>query len=244
MDVEREVNSYSERWFRTFLDTIDSLRSESEVRFIERCLPREDFPRILDLGCGSGRHASLLAERGYSVTGVDRDAGAIARARAAGNAGARFITADMREVGELDGPWDGILLMWASFGYFSPRENRRFLGDLSRELRPEGRLLLDVYNRDFFSEGLEQRTLSRGSAEVEETRRYADGRLEVALRYADPSTEDYFSWQVFTVEELADLAEGAGLDLIRACSGFGEVEPVRPAMPRMQLLFERSRPFG
>src|SRR5438477_8131922 len=38
--------------------------------------------RILDLGCGTGSLALLAVEQGHRVTGVDRSAGMVARARA------------------------------------------------------------------------------------------------------------------------------------------------------------------
>jgi SAM-dependent methyltransferase len=52
--------------------------------------------RVLDLACGSGRHLLWLAERGFSVTGVDRDAEALAALRDAGET----VVADIE-----NGPW-------------------------------------------------------------------------------------------------------------------------------------------
>lgn len=52
--------------------------------------------RVLDVACGSGRHVRWFAERGCQVTGVDRDAAAIAPLAAL----ARTVTADIEH-----GPW-------------------------------------------------------------------------------------------------------------------------------------------
>ena len=51
---------------------------------------------VLDVACGSGRHLRWFAERGHTVTGVDRDATALASAEAHGN----VIAADIE-----NGPW-------------------------------------------------------------------------------------------------------------------------------------------
>lgn len=51
---------------------------------------------VLDLACGSGRHLRWLAAQGFAVTGVDRDAGALAALRDV----AEVIVADLE-----DGPW-------------------------------------------------------------------------------------------------------------------------------------------
>ena len=57
--------------------------------------------RVLDLACGRGRHLRWLAARGFAVTGVDRDAAALAASLDLANAGsAELITADTE-----NGPW-------------------------------------------------------------------------------------------------------------------------------------------
>ena len=51
-----------------------------EVGFLEKEFHRDTTKRILDIGCGTGRHAIELAKRGYSVTGVDLSASQLNRA--------------------------------------------------------------------------------------------------------------------------------------------------------------------
>ena len=58
--------------------------TEEECDFVEACLQRWDVQpstRLLDLGCGTGRHALELAARGYEVTGIDPTTEMIAYAR-------------------------------------------------------------------------------------------------------------------------------------------------------------------
>ena len=58
--------------------------------------------RVLDVACGSGRHLRWFAQRGCSVTGIDRDGAALAAARDSDAAlrGAQLIEADIE-----NGPW-------------------------------------------------------------------------------------------------------------------------------------------
>ena len=63
------------------MDTIPHEKTIAEVSFIESLLPRDQFPMILDLCCGAGRHAEELAIKGYSIFGVDVNESAILKAQ-------------------------------------------------------------------------------------------------------------------------------------------------------------------
>lgn len=76
---------------------------------------------ILDLGCGTGSHAFILAQRGFEVVGVDRSDAMteIARQKAAQLPPDRrpdFVTADIRKT-RLDKTFDAVLMMFAVLGY-------------------------------------------------------------------------------------------------------------------------------
>ncbi len=51
-----------------------------ECDFVEKELSHDKSLRILDVGCGTGRHAIELARRGYNVTGIDLSEAQLARA--------------------------------------------------------------------------------------------------------------------------------------------------------------------
>ena len=61
------VNDYSDTWYTLFLQPIRTDQTESEIAFIIRNLPRPRYQSIVDLCCGTGRHARLLAAKGYQV---------------------------------------------------------------------------------------------------------------------------------------------------------------------------------
>ena len=72
-----EANRYSAEWFESFHVGIAPARTEQETAFVRRCCPLPDFVRVLDVCCGMGRHARMLAAEGYTVTGVERDEQAV-----------------------------------------------------------------------------------------------------------------------------------------------------------------------
>ena len=74
---------------------------------------------ILDLGCGTGGHALILANRGYKVTGVDRSGGMLRLARKkAAQAGLRidFVRGDITRL-RLKRKFDAVISMFAVMGY-------------------------------------------------------------------------------------------------------------------------------
>jgi SAM-dependent methyltransferase len=76
--------------------------TEQEVGFLVDALGLQPGMRVLDVGCGPGRHALALARRGIEVVGVDISAEFIALARDAGSTEAlpcRFEVGDARELG-------------------------------------------------------------------------------------------------------------------------------------------------
>src|ERR1700741_3723080 len=89
-------NSYSSHWFDFFSDSISDDRTDKETEFICAVAPLPEFRRVLDVCCGTGRHARSLASRGYAVTGVERDTAAIAKARQL-EGGPDYIQEDVRD---------------------------------------------------------------------------------------------------------------------------------------------------
>ena len=125
-----EVNhdSFTPFWFETFLDTIPEEMTQSEIDFVARHLPPKVYPYLLDIACGSGRHADGLAALGYQILGIDKDVSAVEKANGKGISGAEFKALDMRRLGELrDGPFDGAINLWHSFGYYDSATNKAVL---------------------------------------------------------------------------------------------------------------------
>jgi 2-polyprenyl-3-methyl-5-hydroxy-6-metoxy-1,4-benzoquinol methylase len=82
--------------------------TEREVEALMALLDLETGARILDVGCGPGRHAYALARRGFEVVGVDISAGFVAAATAGAPPGATFVQADAVEVG-YDEEFDAVI---------------------------------------------------------------------------------------------------------------------------------------
>lgn len=99
---------------------------KQEVDFILQELDLPQGSRILDVGCGTGRHSVEMARRGYRVTGVDFSTGMLAEARKAAQlAGVtvEWIHDDATQFTTTE-LFDGaICMLEAAFGLLTPRQN-------------------------------------------------------------------------------------------------------------------------
>ncbi|MCK4761037.1 MAG: methyltransferase domain-containing protein [Candidatus Aminicenantes bacterium] len=130
-----------------------------EIRFlgageeIEKLLDLIDFKgeTVLDLCCGPGRHSVALAQKGFSVTGVDRTALFLEKARALAkkdNAAVEWVLEDIRKFSR-PGAFDLIVSLMTSFGYFEDeQENLNVLDMMYRNLKEGGIALFDMVGKE------------------------------------------------------------------------------------------------
>jgi len=142
---------FTEDWMR-FRDAKALLKKAPlEADFLEKALRISPPARVLDIGCGFGRHAIELALRGYKVTGVDISAALLAHAKKMAEekgVSLSWVRQDMRNI-DFSAEFEAAVCLYTSFGYFeSEEENCDVLSRISKALRTGGRLALDVENRD------------------------------------------------------------------------------------------------
>src|SRR5688572_17666457 len=105
--------------------------------------------RVLDIGCGHGRHALALAERGADVTGLDFAVALLDRARLLGlerRTRVRWIRGDMRRLPFQSG-CAGAAIVMDAFGFFDTEEQHEVvLREAARVVTAGGRLVLKVMN--------------------------------------------------------------------------------------------------
>jgi SAM-dependent methyltransferase len=201
------------------------------VAFVEDTLDLKPSSSILDLCCGTGRHAVLLAKRGFEVTAQDLSESYLERASQAAEAagvGLSVAHSDMRSI-PFEAAFDAVINMFTAFGYLeSEEEDGKVLREIAKALKPGGRFLLDLLNREWVVSNYVQNEWRRaedGTLHLEH--RELDlvaGRNHVTFTVIDPKGQrremDGHHVRLYTLTEVIGMLSEAGLEFERAYGGF------------------------
>lgn len=188
--------------------------TEQEVTFLVDCLGLRPEARILDVGCGPGRHAHALGRRGFEVVGVDISERFVALARENTPTGAAvsFERADARML-RFDSDFDAVIsLCQGAFGLSGGvaaaglrlDPDRTVLDGMARALRPGGRLALSAFSAYF-----QVRFLGEGDSFDAER---GVNHERTAVRNEDGVEIPADLWTTcFTPRELRLMAEAVGM---------------------------------
>lgn len=100
--------------------------------------------RVLDIGCGAGRHSLYLQQRGLTVTGIDNSPGAIKVSKLRGHKKAKLMSiTDIHRF--KDDSFDTIIMMGNNFGLFGGyQQARRLLKQMHRITSAEGKIIAET----------------------------------------------------------------------------------------------------
>ena len=121
-----------------------------ECDFIEGEIARDKSLKIIDIGCGTGRHAIELTKRGYTVTGVDLSENQITRAREKAQEAGVTIDFQIQDARNLpfDGEFDlAIMLCEGGFSLMETDEmNFEILKNATKALKSKGKFIFTTLN--------------------------------------------------------------------------------------------------
>jgi SAM-dependent methyltransferase len=253
----RQARQWWERFFSDdYLMTVlppTSAQIAKQIDFVEASLALQKGQSVLDVGCGLGLHAIELTRRGYLTVGLDLSLAMITRAAEMAqeqNLKLSFVHADIREM-EFDGAFDAAICMGTTFGFFDDDANRDVLARLHQALKPGGRLMLDVVNRDYVIKSQPNLVWFEGDECVcmeESEFNYFTSRLTVKrtmMREDGRQNNAEYTMRLYSLHELGQIVQQMGFRVLEVSGQ----EAVRGAFfgshaPRILMLAERRPPSG
>lgn len=145
--MEPKSDRYGRIAYRSLIDWPQRLKREAPL--LQRVLEGAPSRRVLDLGCGTGEHARLLASLGFEPTGVDASPAQLAAAREADPSG-RYVQGSLTGLAELVEPGQGgALCVGNTLPHLTEEADlRRCFEGLASRLLPGGVFLLQTLNYD------------------------------------------------------------------------------------------------
>ena len=172
--------------------------------------------KVLDLGCGKGRHSLQIASYGHKVLGLDLSKESIAEANLNKAANLRFEVADMRSF-EVDEEQDFVFNLFTSFGYFeSMEDNLKVLSNISRSLKSNGVLVIDFMNAEKVVKNLVQEEVKVvDNVQFKIKRRVNEGRILKSIKFEDKTITYNFeeSVQALTLANFENIFEQTDLKI-------------------------------
>jgi SAM-dependent methyltransferase len=243
-------------WWRKFFNDDylklykhDEGETSREAEAIIRMLQIQPGKSVLDLACGFGRHAVILAQKGYKVTGYDLSEGFLKKAKELSDGLSvklELKQGDMRDI-PFENKFDAVINMFTAFGFFdNEKDDLKVLKGVKKALKPGGQFLMDVINREAALRIMVPRRWTRENQHFMLEERVFDlfrSRLEMTNRLisiAGEFKEANYSVRLYTLTEMLGLLNSAGLVLTDVYGDFSGAL-YSAESPRMILVAQKEQ---
>ena len=213
-------------WFKEWFDTdfyhlLYERRDTEEAKgFLDKLVSFLDLPdgaRIIDIGCGRGRHSIYLNELGYDVTGIDLANRSILTAKESENEHLHFHRHDNRQVFRM-AYFDAAFVLFTSFGYLETREDLLDqLNKMKQNLRRNGLFVLDYFNSSLIQEcRFEDVNLVKQGIEFNIKKEIHGHQVVKTIEVRKDGKKEHFKEKVhlITKDEFRELFQEAGLEIL------------------------------
>lgn len=158
--------------------------------------------RVLDIGCGAGRHALYLQDQGHEVVGIDVSPNAVEVCRDRGLETVREL--GIESVTELDDSFETFLMLGNNFGLVSTRESTPARLEALASVAAPGATLIAESRDPYATDNPDHLAYH----ERNEARGRLGGALRIRVRYRRYAT-DWFDYLLASPAEMASLVEGS-----------------------------------
>jgi 2-polyprenyl-3-methyl-5-hydroxy-6-metoxy-1,4-benzoquinol methylase len=234
-----------EKYQELFLDVLEERLAQApgEVDALLKYFKEQGFrpQRILDFNCGIGRHSVELGKRGIKVLGTDISPLYIEVAKKRAKEAkvddkVRFQVADMREIAlvlKKEKPFDGIVCLWTSFGFYDDKTNDDILRQCLKLVRAGGFFVIEIMNRDWLVRNLSERGFTKVKDRIILEERHFNpnnSRTYNTWTYLTKKGKNTFvldkeialDYRIWSLHELIEMFTRTGWQFKAAYPGFGQ----------------------
>ncbi|MCF6405577.1 methyltransferase domain-containing protein [Chitinophaga filiformis] len=220
MEIQKQwfKDWFNSPYYHLLYDNRDNAEAATFIDKLLNYLRPTANATMLDVACGTGRHSSYLASKGYTVTGIDLSIRSINIAQKLENDHLSFYQHDMRLPFRVN-YFDFVFNFFTSFGYFdTERENENALRTMRNALKPGGCLVLDYLNSPYVEANLVPfEVKEKGEVVFDIAREVNDGKFQKQINILDRSrlyrTTFTENVSAFTLHDFQEMFAHQGLQI-------------------------------
>jgi ubiquinone/menaquinone biosynthesis C-methylase UbiE len=234
--------AWYEKWFKQDYLRLYSHRDKEEAgRQVGFLVERLDAllgmksENVIDVACGTGRHALEFIRRGWTAVGIDLSEELLLEAKKElpqlgpeKQECLSYLLGDMRELPFEDHSFSLLTNFFTGFGYFdTDLEHQSLLQEWSRVVRPDGAVFIDYLNRDFVIEHLEAKSeIENAKFSYIQKRSLVDNdkRVKKSIQVIDKDSGECRTFEesvrMYSLGELEGFLRNSNLEIIETWGDF------------------------
>ena len=222
-------------WYKDWFNTDEYLlvykhrdRSEAEIlkNLVLKNVEREKVKLVLDMACGSGRHAISFAQAGFDVTAIDLSENLLNVAKSNAEkekVNVDFILSDIRKFNP-EKKFDLVLNLFTSLGYFEKdEENGEVIQKAFELMNSGGWFVLDYFNKNYILNNLIPITVENiAGKRITQTREIKNNRVEknIIIRNGEKESHYLESVRLYSKDEVIKILERTGFEILKIFGDF------------------------
>lgn len=217
METQKDwfVSWFDTSYYHTLYKHRDDTEAQEFMQNLVSFLNLNANDKILDLGCGRGRHSIFLNSLGFNMVGADLSKNSIKYAKQFENERLQFVEHDMRN--PFKSKFNAILNLFTSFGFFeNDQEDIDILVNIKKGLLPKGVAIIDFMNSNKVIKHLvaeETQTIDRITFHI--TRYVKDGFIVKEINFeADGEHHTFFEKvKILNLEKINSYLNSVGFKI-------------------------------
>lgn len=189
---------------------------QKEVKFLMNFIKKQDS--IIDIGCGTGIHASLISQNGFKVDGLDlnKEMLDIAKTRLKTN----LYNQNILDI-KIDKKYDIIISMFAVINHLKDTyELETCLLNLKKILKENGKIIIDLHNPQNSGSKTDSYENMTRIMKWEYNKKSKIEKSIITFEINGEKYEDFHTFRIFSIEEILESCKNVGLEVINVYENY------------------------